>query len=486
MLRFFTSNAQLVARRMLTTKAVVFGAHEAASPVVASKILNATAASHVQAQLAASNFTGKANEVRLLYGVAGVDAPIVSIVGLGKPAKDEHAAAETARLAASKAIAAIQALNKKQDIHVKFDNLGHGSATSEGANLSTYSYDLLKAEDKRASPVTVSPIDGAFAANEWETGAILAQSQNHARRLMETPANLMTPTIFAQNAVEMFAGIPNVQVFVRDRAWIEEHKMGSFLSVARGSDEPPVLVEVHYTAGAADAKPLAFVGKGVTFDTGGISIKPAADMAMMKGDMGGAATALSSTWGIAKLGVPINLRTVIPLTENMPNGRATKPGDVVTAMNGLTIEVDNTDAEGRLILADAIYYAATTYKPHTLLDFATLTGAMVIALGYPFAGVFSTSDKLWQGLEAAGQYREQVSSHVADLKNVGGREGGSCTAAIFLKEFIPTVGEDKTPALDYAHVDIAGVMHTRAQAGYVCKGMTGRPTRSLIAYAKSL
>ncbi|KAL2919921.1 hypothetical protein HK105_200838 [Polyrhizophydium stewartii] len=488
----------------LLTRAVVFGAHEAATPAISSKTLSATAAAAMQAQLAASGFRGKAQEVRLLFGVNGVEAPVTAVVGLGKPAKDDNSAAETARLAAASAISALHALGKKQDISVAFDRLGHGVGTAEGASLAAYAYDELKGADNKASPVTVSPLEGAFEKDEWHTGSVLAQSQNNARFLMETPANHMTPILFCKRAIELFKGIPNVTVFERDQAFIEEHKMGSFLSVARGSDEPPRLLEVHYKGGAADSKPLAFVGKGVTFDTGGISLKPAADMAAMKGDMGGAACVLSATWGIAKLGLPINLTTVIPLTENMPSGKATKPGDVVTAMNGKTIEVDNTDAEGRLILADAIYYASTKYHPHSLVELSTLTGAMVIALGTPFAGVFSSSDDLWKKLEAAGEkagdpfwrmplsakYKKQIASHVADLKNVGGRSGGSCTAAIFLKEFVPTVpaadGEESGElAVQYAHVDIAGVMMNGSPSGYLTTGMTGRPTRSLIAFAQS-
>ncbi|KAL5037018.1 hypothetical protein RTP6_004515 [Batrachochytrium dendrobatidis] len=504
----FMSTVLRMAQRTIA-QAVVYGAHEtanAAAPTVFSKSLPASALAGIQSQLAASNFLGKAQEVRLLFGVPGIDAPIVGVVGLGKPCTDVQASAETARLAAASAINALHLLGKKQDLKVKFDHLGHGVGTSEGAHLSTYAYDELKGADNKASPVTVSAMEGAFEKDEWHVGSVLAQSQNYARHFMETPANYMTPTIFSNNAVEIFKGIPNVTVTVRNSDFMEEKKMGSFLSVSRGSEQPPKLLEVHYNGGVAGTKPLAFVGKGVTFDSGGISLKPPTDMALMKGDMGGAACVLGATWGIAKLGVPINLCTVIPLTENMPSGRATKPGDVVIAMNGKTIEVDNTDAEGRLILADAIYYASTTFKPHSLVELSTLTGAMVVALGFPFAGVFSSSDDLWKKLEAAGEksgdpfwrmplsekYKKQISSHVADLKNVGGRTGGSCTAAIFLKEFVPTIptaeGSDEPAklALDYAHVDIAGVMEQSGASGYLAKGMTGRPTRSLIAYAQSL
>lgn len=247
-------------------------------------------------------------------------------------------------------------------------------------------------------------------------------------------------------------------------------------------------------------------------------------MGMMKGDMGGAATVASAMWGIAALDLPINVVAGIPLCENMPSGKASKPGDVVTSMCGKTIEVDNTDAEGRLILADALTYISKTHKPHTLVDLATLTGAMDVALGGAYAGVFSTSDSLWSELNSAGEeaheafwrmplhsvYLPQITTNtVADLINTGGRSAGSCTAAIFLREFVHGIerddgfaqqeGEDSTEvgtkleetggdlkagSVRYAHIDIAGVMDTQSNGGYHAKGMTGRPARALIEFAK--
>ncbi|KAJ3260328.1 hypothetical protein HK103_000963 [Boothiomyces macroporosus] len=299
---------------------------------------------------------------------------------------------------------------------------------------------------------------------------------------METPANYMTPTIFCEKATEFFKGIPNVQVIIRDRSWAEEQKMGAFISVSNGSSQPLKFLEIRYNG-------------GVTFDSGGISIKPSTGMAMMKGDMGGAAVVLSSLHGVASLGLPLNVVASIPLTENMPSGSATKPGDVVIASNGLSIEVDNTDAEGRLILADAIYYTAKTFKPHTLIELSTLTGAMDVALGTGYAGVFTNSDIVWEELLFAGLktgdefwrmplsdvYAPQIKSKVADLKNVGGRGAGSCTAALFLKSFIPEGSK-----VGFAHIDIAGVMHNEAPSDLLGAGMTGRPTRSIIEFCKRL
>ncbi|KAJ1339520.1 hypothetical protein BSLG_005844 [Batrachochytrium salamandrivorans] len=416
-------------------QAVVYGAHEtanAAAPTVFSKSLPASALAGIQSQLAASNFLGKAQEVRLLFGVPGIDAPIVGVVGLGKPCTDVQASAETARLAAL-----------------------------EGAHLSTYAYDELKGADNKASPVTVSAMEGIRKGRmaRWQCSGSIPKlcSPFHGNT-----CQLHDSHHFLQQCCRDLQGIPNVTVTVRNSDFMEEKKMGSFLSVSRGSEQPPKLLEVHYNGGVAGTKPLAFVGKGVTFDSGGISLKPPTDMALMKGDMGGAACVLGAT------------------------GRATKPGDVVIAMNGKTIEVDNTDAEGRLILADAIYYASTTFKPHSLVELSTLTGAMKLEAAGEKSG-----DPFWR-MPLSEKYKKQISSHVADLKNVGGRTGGSCTAAIFLKEFVPTIptaeGSDEPAklALDYAHVDIAGVMEQSGASGYLAKGMTGRPTRSLIAYAQSL
>jgi len=276
--------------------------------------------------------------------------------------------------------------------------------------------------------------------------------------------------------------------------------MNTFLSVTRGTDEPAKFLEIHYN-GAADksATPVVFVGKGITFDSGGISLKPAKDMKLMRGDMGGAATVTSSALAIAKLKLPINLIVVTPLAENLPGPSASKPGDVVYAMNGKSIEIDNTDAEGRLVLSDAIYYATSTYKPKTVIDVATLTGAMVVALGGVYSGVFTNSDELWNELDVAGKetfdrfwrmpldeegYGPQIYSSNADLCNTGGRDAGSCTAALFLRSFVD--GIDKEDAtIRWAHLDIAGTMDAKA-GPYQQKGMTGRPVRAIVEFARRL
>ncbi|CAE7170319.1 unnamed protein product [Rhizoctonia solani] len=321
---------------------------------------------------------------------------------------------------------------------------------------------------------------------------------------METPANLLTPTLFTERIQKEFEGLDKVEIKVRDKAWAEEKGMRTFLSVAKGSSEPCKFLEIHYN-GASDAnsRPLVFVGKGITFDSGGISLKPSAGMKLMRGDMGGAAAVSSATLAIAKLKLPINVVTLVALTENMPGPAANKPGDVIYAMNGKTVEVDNTDAEGRLILSDTLWYGSSEFNPHTVIDCATLTGAMDVALGSVYTGVFSTSDTLWGELHAAGKaehdqfwrmpldeaYGPQIYSSNADLCNTGGKSAGSCTAALFLKSFvkgIPSEDDEVEGAVRWAHVDMAGTMDAPRGDAYQEKGMTGRPVRAFVEFARRL
>lgn len=306
---------------------------------------------------------------------------------------------------------------------------------------------------------------------------------------METPANHMTPTIFA-DTVKQRLGAANVEVVVHDEAWAKEKKMGSFLSVTNGSNEPARFLELTYR-GSQDEQCVALVGKGITFDSGGISLKPSANMDQMRADMGGAANVVSTILALAQLKAPVHVKGFVPLCENMPSGTATKPGDVVYAMNGKSICVDNTDAEGRLILADALCYAST-FNPKFILDIATLTGAIKVALGDCVSGVFSSNNKLWETIHEAGSqtgdrvwrmplfkhYSDQMCDHNGyDLNNLGkGKGGGSCTAAAFLREFVPK----GTPWL---HVDIAGVMGDCSDQSYTgSKGMSGRPMRTLVEF----
>ena len=373
------------------------------------------------------------------------------------------------------------------------DDCHDPQSAAEGVTLGLFYYDELKSDAYKKRQVKTSLWNATEATSAaWQRGVILANGQNLARRLAETPANRMTPTIFCQTAVEL--GKPlGLNVTVHDRQWAEEKKMGSFLSVANGSDEPPKFLEVSYN-NAPDTKPIVLVGKGITFDSGGISIKPSAKMDLMRADMHGAANVLAPVVALATLKAPVNVVVLTPLTENLPSGKATKPGDVVFAANGKSIQVDNTDAEGRLVLADALHYAHS-FDPQIILDIATLTGAMDTALGSGACGVFSTTNQYWNLLHEAGtktgdrvwrfplfkHYTKQVTDpQLADLLNMSKhpRQGGACIAAAFLREFVTHP--------NWLHLDMAGVMEMKDEVPYLSKGMSGRPVRTLIQFVESV
>lgn len=459
----------------------------------------------IEAALKASKFVAKRGDVRTLFAISD-EVPVIAVAGLGKAESDPVKQREAARVAAAAGVSAVRALAPTTSTTVALAAFGDAQGLAEGAVLAQWSFDELKQAASRGAicPVTLVATDKAQEA-DWARGLALADAQNAARRLAETPANLMTPTIFAERVQTLFADVPKVTIHVRDPEWIASKGMGSFESVGRGSSQPQRLVEVHYAGNPAgwDAPKVGLVGKGVTFDSGGISIKPADGMAAMRADMMGAAEVMAATLAAAKLGLPINVITVAGLTENLINGQATKPGDVVKAMNGKTIEVDNTDAEGRLVLADCLYYVSTVYKPHTLLDMATLTGAMMISLGSVYTGFFSSSRNLTSALVSAGNaagdkmwpmpldttYLGQMKSQTADLKNVGGRAGGACSAAAFLREFVDGLPkEEDGEGVEYAHIDIAGVMSAgEVDPSYLKKGqMTGRPVRAIIEFLSNI
>lgn len=418
--------------------------------------------------------------------------PAVAVAGLGDASKwdclDEiNGVKENVRVASAAGVRALSACKIGQ---IEVEDLEDAQAAAEGACLANYKFQQYKCKDKQSALPSLSLAENSDGIKEWERGFIVANAQNWARVLMETPANLMTPTIFSENVKSKMASI-NVAVQIHDEAWAKEKKMGSFLSVTNGSKEPAKFLEITYKGEGSDDTCVALVGKGVTFDSGGISLKPSASMDQMRADMGGAANVAATIYALAQLKAPVYVKGFIPLCENMPSGTATKPGDVVFAMNGKSICVDNTDAEGRLILADALCYAST-HKPKFILDIATLTGAIKVALGDCLAGVFCTNNKLWDQIHDAGSesgdrvwrmplfkhYSEQMCDHNGyDLNNLGkGKGGGSCTAAAFLREFVPK----DTPWL---HVDIAGVMGDCSDQGYTgAKGMTGRPMRTLVEF----
>merc|ERR1719500_1384977 len=393
--------------------------------------------------------------------------------GQGVDSEEEiHKGREAVRIAAA---AGVRSALGMKAAEVKIDDFGDSEAAAEGAALANWTYQEFKKEKKTFPALgMLEEVD----SEGWKAGLVLGNSQNLARKLMEAPANFLTPTQFCLEAEREMTGLP-VNITVRDEAWAEQMKMGSFLSVSRGSAEPARFLEMQYTNGG-DSAPVILVGKGVTFDTGGISIKPSAKMDAMRADMGGAATVTATMKAVASLGLAVNLTVLVPLTENMPGGKATKPGDVVTAMNGTTIQVDNTDAEGRLILADALCYA-DSLGPRLVADVATLTGAMSVALGTAATGVFSRTSGDWQRLSEAGAlsgdrvwrmplwqtYNDKMKkSPLADLNNISLTPGGgSCTAAGFLSNF--------TKCSSWLHLDIAGVMdNSGGEVKYLSNGMS--------------
>jgi len=321
-------------------------------------------------------------------------------------------------------------------------------------------------------------------------GRVGAESVVFARDMINEPSNFMTPTDMAENAMKMATEV-GLECTVMDRQEMQDLGMGALLSVSQGSQQPPKFIVLKYLGDPSSTKAVGLVGKGITFDSGGISLKPADNMGEMKTDMAGGATVMAALRAIAQLKVRLNVMALVPATENLPGGRALKPGDIVRAMNGKTIEIITTDAEGRLILADALSYGVKlSLSP--LIDVATLTGACRVALGDEATGVFTNNDQLVKRIlgaaEAAGErvwqmplfeeYKELNKSEVADMKNSGGRYAGAITAAQFLSEF---VGD--TP---WVHLDIAGTAYTSKEKGFVVKGATGAMVRTLIGALSSM
>ena len=361
------------------------------------------------------------------------------------------------------------------------------SAFVEGFGTGAYRFDRFKSSDGRKAPDKLAVHSATVRTADLARAERVVEAVNAARDLVNTPSNHLTPTMLADYARGLAEGVAGLKVTVLDRARLEKLGAGALLAVAQGSAQPPRMIVMRYTPPAKGRAPevLGLVGKAVTFDTGGISIKPSGGMEEMKMDMGGGAAVIEATALIARLGLPVEVLTVVPSTENMPSGTAIKPGDVVTALNGKTIEILNTDAEGRLILADALTYAARQGATR-LLDFATLTGAIVVALGEVYAGLFGSDDD-WTGLvreasETSGdiawplplhkRYRPMLDSKVADIANISNkRQAGSILAAEFLREF--------TEDVPWAHVDIAGT-------GMVGGGGTGFGVRLALSVAERM
>ncbi len=451
----------------------------------------------ISSVLRRGDLPGKIGQTLLLHHVRGVAAERVLLVGGGRERDlDEYkfrkinaAAVNTLRQ-----IGAADAINCLPELNVHNRDISWKVRHSVESTLeSVYVFDRLKSKKKDSLPRPLHRLilnvanrsDLAAAEQAVQIGMAVANGVRLVKDLGNLPPNICTPTYLADQARELARTHRSLKVSVLKRAQMEKLGMGALLAVARGSHEPPRLIVIEYRGrDDAAAAPVALVGKGVTFDTGGISIKPAAAMDEMKYDMCGAASVLGVLLAVAELQLPLNVVGVMPAVENMPGGNATRPADIVTTLSGQTVEILNTDAEGRLILCDAITYAEREYKPEIMIDIATLTGACVIALGNHASGLFSNDERLAQALLAAGNtacdrawqmpvwedYQSQLDSNFADMANVGGREGGAITAACFLARF--------TRKLHWAHLDIAG---TAWRSGKL-KGGTGRPVPLLVQY----
>jgi leucyl aminopeptidase len=432
--------------------------------------------------LAAGDFAGKKDETAVLYPSG--PAARVLLVGLGKPDEIDRNAIRRAASAAAKRARSLgvprAAFYLPPEARSKVSSADAGQAIAEGLNQGAWQYNEMKKpnEDKKAALERFDLLghDGpAELIRGHKVGEAIGAGQTFARSLQVLPSNVCTPSYIANVAREL-AQRHGFGITILDRAAIAKEKMGALLSVAQGSAEEPRFIALEYKG--AEGPPIVLVGKGVTFDTGGISIKPAQNMEDMKYDMSGAAAVLGTFEALGRLKPKVNVVGLIPSTENMPSGTALKPGDVVTSHMGKTIEVINTDAEGRLILVDALSYARR-YQPAAVIDIATLTGAIVVALGHSAAGVMGTDEKLVKEVREAGEragervwelplweeYRDLMKSDIADVKNSGGRPAGSISAGWFLREFVD--------GFAWAHLDIAGTAYTDRDEPTRVKGPTG-------------
>ncbi|PYV84943.1 MAG: leucyl aminopeptidase [Acidobacteria bacterium] len=442
--------------------------------------------------ISSGDITGKNFETSWLHKPAGLKAKRLLLVGGGKAKK--FSSTDLRKLAGA-AVRALKSRNLRNLAFVAPDGISTEEAVRaivEGALVGDFDPDTYKSDrkDQKIDSLTVVATGDQNALQRaLDDARVVGESQNFTRELVNEPSNRMTPTILANRARQMCqeTGL-KCEVYGADK--IKELKMGAFWGVAQGSDEPPALIVMRYEPVGAPEKPvLGLVGKGITFDTGGISIKPADGMEKMKYDMAGGATMIGAMRAIALLKPKVKVIGIVCATENMPSGKAQKPGDIQTAMSGKTIEIINTDAEGRLVLADGLCYARQLGCTH-LIDAATLTGAVVVALGYANVGVFSndtsfyeqfsqilskSGENMWR-LPVTDEYLEMTRSSIADLMNTGGRWGGASTAAAFLKEF----AED-TP---WIHLDIAGTAWMEDNKPWIAKGPSGIAVRSLVEFAR--
>jgi leucyl aminopeptidase len=482
-MQYFTTTSKASRRAV---DCVVVGIYEHGKLGSGASDIDTASKGTIQRLIKSGDLSPKLGSCSILNDVAGVRAARVAVVGLGKVSEfgaTQFTKATTAALQAvsrskSKSVLNSLTLESASDANIYY--LSRHTAQSAASVL--YRFTEMKSGRKPAGSslrqvgVAVSSrSDAAKATRGCEHGDAIGAGMSLAKDLGNLPANVCTPTHLARIAQKLAREHKNLQTRILSEAEMKRLGMGSLLSVSAGSDQPGKMIVMQYK-GTTRQNPIVLIGKGVTFDTGGISLKPGAGMDEMKFDMCGAAGVIGTMATIAKLQLPVNVNVIVPTVENMPSGGATKPGDIVTSMSGQTIEVLNTDAEGRLILCDALTYSRR-FKPETVIDVATLTGACVIALGHHRSGVMSNNDKLASNIIAAGnsandlawqlplddEYAQLLNSNFADMANIGGRSAGAITAGCFLAKF----ADD----LNWAHLDIAGT----AWASGKEKGASGRP-----------
>ncbi len=471
---------------------VVAGVFEPGRLSTAAANLDRAAKGHLAGVVRRGDMTGKAGTTLLLRNVPGIAAERVMLVGLGRAPEFREKQYREAVAAAVRALATTGA--QEATLHLLDLAVGRRDAAWKVAHAVTvarecsYRFTRMKSKSDAPEPalhrlnLMVDRAAAKRAAAGLEHGLAVAHGVSLARDLGNLPPNVCTPSYLASEA-RALAKRYRMKVTVLERPDMEKLGMHTLLSVAQGSAEPPMFITLEHRGGPQSRKPVVIVGKGITFDTGGISLKPAAEMDEMKFDMCGAGAVLGTMKAVGEMKLPLNVVGVIPTTENMPGGRATRPGDIVKSLSGQTVEILNTDAEGRLILCDALTYVER-YQPAAVIDIATLTGACVIALGHVASGLFANDDPLAREVAAAGDaaydrvwhmplwddYQEQLKSNFADFANIGGRPAGAVTAACFLARF--------TKKFKWAHLDIAGTAWKSGRE----KGATGRPVPLLVQF----
>ncbi len=452
--------------------------------------MNKASSEQIHQIVACGDIDGNIGSSLLLYDIRGISAKRILIVGLGV---QREATAQGFRKAVMAAVKVLVDRNLASadmaildDVRDE-DRVNYARQIAEAVHQATYRYWETKSGDRPAMPlakigVVVDRKYRDVTQKGIDQGMAVANALSYTKTLANLPGNICTPTYLADRAREL-AKSHGLKVSVLDEKDMEKLKMGSLLSVSRGSVEPAKLIVMEYTGTEKDKNPVVLIGKGLTFDAGGISIKPASAMDEMKYDMCGGASVFGAMIAASEMDLPLNIIGIVPSSENLPDGAANKPGDIVTSMLGKTIEILNTDAEGRLILCDAMTYAQR-YKPEVVVDIATLTGACIIALGHHASGLFSNSDELANELLVAGEtvddrawrlpvwesYTKQLKSNFADLANIGGRSAGAVTAACFLQEFAKD--------FSWAHLDVAGTAWSSGSP----KGATGRPVPLLVEF----